>query len=61
MNTHADQLFTVADSYALSTSVWDAKVSAYEKSAIYTDDFIYNILGFDPMMWNVIDGKLVKR
>jgi hypothetical protein len=58
---HSDKLFTVSDSYTMGSGVWDGVVEDFTKESIYTDDFVYNILGFDPMMWSVIEGTIVKK
>ena len=57
---HSINNFYVTDSYTASSSTWDRQADGYKATSVYTDDFVFNILGLDPTMWSVVDGKLLK-
>ena len=62
LGQYAENLYYNESTYTDSvTSLWDNEAIGYNTEFIYEQSFIFDVLGFDPMMWELQDGKLALK
>ena len=42
-------------------AIWDQEANAFDGNMIYTDLFLYDVIHFDPLLWDVEDGVFVLK
>jgi hypothetical protein len=59
---YSDNLYYVADDYeGYDNAIWDQEANAFDGNMIYTDLFLYDVIHFDPLLWDVEDGVFVLK
>lgn len=58
LSKNVENLYFVADTYESSDSNFDAKAQGYNRNFVCTEEFLYDGLGFDPILWKIVDGKI---
>ncbi len=57
---YGQDVYYVNDDYkGHATSEWDVYADGFASHMIYTDDFLYNVVGFDLVLWDMQDGLIV--
>ena len=55
-----EHLYFVNETYtSQDTTGFDKVTRGDSTSNIYTEDFLYDVIGFDPMYWTIKDGKII--